>query len=737
MIHLAPLIRDLALILAAAGITTLVFKKLRQPVVLGYIIAGILVGPHFSIFPTVTDLPNIQTWAEIGVIFLLFGLGLEFSFKKLAKVGGASTITALTEVIGMLVIGFIAGQFLGWSKMDSLFLGGILSISSTTIIIRAFEEFGVKNQKFAGLVFGVLIVQDVVAILLLVLLSSVSISQQFEGAEMLSSAVKLGFFLVIWFLAGIFFIPTFLRRVQKLMSEETILIVSLSLCLVMVLLAAEAGFSPALGAFIMGSILAETTYVDKIERITKSVKDLFGAIFFVSVGMLLDPQVLIQYGKPILILTIITIGGKTLTSILGALISGQTLKHSVQSGLSLSPIGEFSFIIATLGLTLGVTSDFLYPIAVAVSALTTFATPYMIRYSTPIFEFVQRLLPAKVNEALVRYSSSAQTVSAVSDWKKLVRSFVTHIGINVIIILAIFLLFSKFISKIIYTRVAPGKIGVIITIGLMLLCVAPFLWALVGKRISHGIYSKLWQNNKHRGPILALEGTRYVIGLSLLGFLLNEYFTAGVAITIPIISIVILMGSFSNKLQQLYDLMEKRFLRNLNEKEINESKKNPTIAPWDAHIARYSVLPHSDCVGKTLLEIGVREKYGVTIALIERGDLKIKAPDGNQIVYPYDRLSVIGTDDQLNKFKDIVEPAERILPMDNELFLLQHIQIDKNSKLVDQSIKSIALRGKAKAVIVGVERKGERILNPAASFVFHEGDIVWIAGDQNVLEKLR
>lgn len=737
MIHLPPLIRDLALILGAAGFTTLIFKKLKQPVVLGYIIAGVLVGPHFSVFPTITDLPNVQIWAEIGVIFLLFGLGLEFSFKKLFKVGGAATITAVVEIIGMMGIGYLVGKMFGWSEMDSLFLGAILSISSTTIIIRAFEELGVKNQKFATLVFGALIVEDLAAILLMVLLTTVSISRQFEGMEMVGSVTKLTFFLVLWFLGGIFLIPSFLRRIQKHMSGETILIVSISLCLAMVLLATEAGFSPALGAFIMGSILAETTYIEKIEHIFQPVKDLFGAIFFVSVGMLIDPKILSEYAGPVMIITAVTIVGKVLTTGGGALLSGQTLKHSVQTGLSLTQIGEFSFIIATLGVSLKVTSDFLYPIAVAVSAITTFTTPYMIKYSIPIYEFINGRLPKKINDSLVRYSSSAQTAGAVSNWKNLVRSFAIHISLNVILILAIFLLFSKFVSKIIYSKVASGATGVAITLVLELVAVAPFIWALVGKKIKYGVSSKLWKNNILRGPIIALETVRHVVGLMLLGFLLSQYFSTTVAIAIPLVIIVALIAIFSTKLQAFYDSLEQRFLLNLNEKEIQENTKNPVIAPWDAHIATYIVLPHADCVGKNLLEIGVREKYGVTIALIERGSLKIKAPDGTEKLYPFDKLSVIGTDDQLNAFKDVVEPSISALPIDDGLFSLQQIHLDKDSNLINQSIRTLGIRGKAKALIVGVERSGERILNPEASFIFQEGDVVWVAGDQNVLEKLR
>lgn len=340
MTHLPVLIADLGLILAAGGITTIIFKKIKQPLVLGYIIAGLLVGPHFKFTPTVSDGANITIWAEIGVIFLLFSLGLEFSFKKLVKVGGSSSITALVEIIGMCLIGYFAGQLMGWKTMDSIFLGAVLSVSSTTIIIRAFDELGVKHKKFANLVFGALIVEDLAAILIMVLLTTVAVSQQFEGAEMVVSILKLSFFLILWFLGGIFIIPSFLKLTKKLMNDETLLVVSLALCLVMVILAVKVGFSPALGAFIMGSILAETPQAEKIEHLTKSVKDLFGAVFFVSVGMLIDPKILLAYWQPLLIITGITIVGKLITTGSGALLSGQPLKTSVQTGLSLTQIGR-------------------------------------------------------------------------------------------------------------------------------------------------------------------------------------------------------------------------------------------------------------------------------------------------------------------------------------------------------------------------------------------------------------
>ncbi|MBO9660288.1 MAG: cation:proton antiporter, partial [Chitinophagaceae bacterium] len=502
MIHLPHLISDLGLILGAAAIVTIIFKWLKQPLVLGYLIAGFLVGPHFSVFPTVVETENIKVWAEIGVIFLLFSLGLEFSFKKLLKVGTPASVTALVEVVFMLMIGYVAGSLMGWSRMDSIFLGGVLSISSTTIIIRAFEELGVKGHKFASLVFGILIVEDLVAIVLLVLLSTLAVSAQFAGMEMLMSVAKLVFFLVLWFVSGIFFLPTFLRKTKKFMNDEMLLITSLSLCILMVWLATKVGFSPALGAFIMGSILAETVYAEKIEHLVKSVKDLFGAVFFISVGMLFDPQMLAKYALPVVLITVVTIIGKSLSTTAGALISGQPLKSSVQAGMSLSQIGEFSFIIATLGLTLKVTSDFLYPIAVAVSAITTFTTPYMIKVSEPLYEWLQKRLPGSWTSAIHRYSSRSQSISNSTDWQVYVRSGMVSTVLVSIIITAIVMLSSHYLLPYTRTRLGDNTWTTVIGAICTLLFMAPFLWSLAIRQHRKDLVEKFMTQNKYRTGML-------------------------------------------------------------------------------------------------------------------------------------------------------------------------------------------------------------------------------------------
>lgn len=737
MSHLPVLIIDLALILAAAGVTTLLFKKIKQPLVLGYILAGLLVGPHVKFVPTVTDNESIHIWAEIGVIFLLFSLGLEFSFKKLVKVGGSASVTAVVEVVSMLLIGFVAGLAMGWSTMDSIFLGGILSVSSTTIIIRAFEELNVKHKKFAGLVFGVLIVEDLVAILLLVLLSTLAVSQQFAGVEMLTSILKLCFFLVLWFIAGIFLIPTFLKKTRKLMNDETMLIVAIALCLLMVLIAVKVGFSAALGAFIMGSILAETTQAEHIEHLTKSVKDLFAAIFFVSVGMLIDPSILIDYAVPILIITLATVFGKFLSSGLGALISGQPLKTAVQTGMSLAQIGEFSFIIATLGLSLKVTSDFLYPIAVAVSAITTFTTPYLIKASEPFYRFLERTLPNKWVAGIQRYSSSTAGITTLSDWKVLLRAYTTNTVIHTVILIALVFFGSKYIQPFITAHIINGDRGIIISLILTLILMAPFLWALSIRRMQRNAYSHLWLNKKYtRGPLIALEVLRIGLGTFFVAFLIFQFYDTFVATLIAMAIIVAGIFVFSRKLQSFYDRLENRFLGNLNARQAQHA---PEILPWDTHLTELIVSPDSVLVGQTLVDLAVREKYGINIALIERGKRMIPTPSRDERLYPHDKVLIIGSDDQLATVKPLFEgqgDANEEYDFPKNEMTLQKVVINSQSPIYNQSIRDSGIREKSQGLVVGIERKGIRILNPDSNLVFENEDIVWIVGNHKKIPEL-
>lgn len=731
--HLQPLISDLGLILMTAGIAVLIFRKLKQPLVLGYLIAGFLAGNHFDFFPSVKDTHSVEVWAEIGVIFLLFSLGLEFSFKKLVKVGGTASITAITQIATMVALGFFVGQLMGWKKMDSIFLGVILSISSTTIILKAFDELGVKAQKFAGNVIGALIVQDIIAILMMVLLSTIAVSQQVSGSELLQSVLKLVFFLTIWFVGGIFFIPTLLKKAKHLLTDEMLLIISLALCLVMVTLAANVGFSPALGAFIMGSIIAETTQAEHIEHLVKPVKDLFGAVFFVSVGMLINPDTLVDYAIPVVILTLVTIFGQSISATIGSLLSGQPLKQSVQAGVSLSQIGEFSFIIATLGMTLGVTSDFLYPTVVAVSAVTTFTTPYMVKLGTPLSIFLEKRLPRKWIKAIADYSANTEAIKTLSTWQIALRAYIFQIVFHSIIIVALILLSTRYILPL----VEGSKFGHVLAALITLIIVSPFLWALSLRRIATKEVSELFENRKSRGPLLLLIFLRMGLGLFFIGFILNNFFSPGIALIALVIAIVAYL-LFPRQLHARYHRIEQHFLSNLNDRELAKEKHlRRDLTPWDGHMATFDVAAASNLAGKTLEELKMREKIGINIAFIKRGEITINVPSRNERLFPSDEICVIGTDSQVKKFKKFldqneIEPPENTTETD---IVLQHLEL-KNESFIGKSIRESQIREKTNGLVVGIERNGRRMLNPESHLVLEQGDILWVVGDKKLLASL-
>lgn len=750
--HLPKLIEDLALILIVAAITTLLFRRIKQPLVLGYIIAGFLVGPHLSITPTVVDTTNVETLAEIGVIFLLFSLGLEFSFKKLVRVGGSASVTGLVEIAFITFSGYFLGQWMDWSVMDSLFLGGMLASSSTTIIIKAFDELGVKTQQFARVVFGVLVVEDIVVILLMVLLSTVAVTKQFEGAEMLFTVAKLLFFLLLWFIAGIFLLPTFLRKAKSLLDDETLLILAIGLCLGMVVIARQFGFSAELGAFIMGSILAETTKAEKVEHLIKPVKDLFGAVFFVSVGMLIDPVAIMDNRWPVLWVTLLILFGRFFSSTLGALLSGQPLKQSIQVGMSLAQIGEFAFIVASLGLALGVTSDFLFPVAVGASVITTFTTPYRIKYSADLYDFIVRILPPKWVILLSNYSSSTQHIQAESSWKTVLKSYANIVITNGIILLALMLLSINFLLPL-----SGGAIGDPIIRGIIVLLVSfgaasPFLWALMAKRPNNLEYKELWIDKKYsRGPLLVIEISRVIVGLLIITFWVNRLFSATVAIIIAVPIILITLSIFSQRIQKFYQRLERRFLSNLNERELAEEENSHSekilrkhfrpeseLSPWEAHMVDLQVNQNAEYIGKTLEELAWREQYGINIAYIKRGDKIIYAPSRYNKLLPFDNVGIIGTDEQMQQFKPVFDATEALDANETDIsdIIVQKLVVDEHNKLKGLTVRDSGIRERTNGLIIGIERNKERILNPNSNTVFEWGDIVWIVGERKKIQKL-
>lgn len=743
MEHLPKLIEDLALILLVGAVVTLLFKWIRQPLVLGYIIAGFCVGPHLLLIPTVVDTENVKTLAHIGIIFLLFSLGLEFNFKKLMHIGTRASVTALVEIVFITLTGFILGKLMGWSTIDSIFLGGMLASSSTTIIMKAFDDLGMKNKQYTHVVFGILIVEDIVVILLLVLLPTIALAQNFAGAELLLTVLKLLFFLIIMVVAGIFLLPNFLKKARKLINDETLLILSVGLCLGMVVLATRVGFSAELGAFIMGFILAESTSAQKVEHVIKPVKDLFAAVFFVSIGMMIDPAIIMKYGWAVVAVTLLTILGKLISTIAGALLSGQSLKQSVQVGTSMAQIGEFAFIVATLGLSLGVISNFLFPVAVGASAITTFTTPYMIKYSEKFFMLLVKVLPEKWLTSLHNYSLRTKSIQKEREWKAIVKSYVTLIFTNGIILVTLVLIsikfFIPFLQGVFKSSIISNLIGLTVT----LIIISPFLWGVIVKRPNDNA-------NYSHSPFLVMEILRIFIGLFFIVFFVDRLFSAWVALLVIVPLILIALIVFSTHISNFYKRLEKRFLFNLYSNNEEDKPEEATTkmqeqltsyldsSPWDVHIIELEVASYAACVGKTLEELSWREKYGINIAYIKRGDELIYAPTRTSKLFPFDKVGIIATDEQMEIFHSEFETSDEISYIEDSIddIIIQNIQVDEHSKLHGLSIKESGVREITNGLIIGIERNNERILNPVSSTIFELGDIVWIAGKKNKVQKL-
>lgn len=741
MHHLPPMIYDLAVILAAAAISTLIFSRFKQPIVLGYLIAGFAVGPNFSLFPTVVDTKGVALWAEIGVIFLLFGLGLEFSFKKLAKVGKSASISAGFEVITMMGVGYAVGRAFGWTSMDSLFLGAILAMSSTTIIIRAFDEAGLKGKGFVNLVFGILIVEDLIAIILMVFLAAVSLPGNFSGSNLIFLTARLFFFLLIWFLVGIYVLPTLLKYIRKFLSNEIMLVVSIGLCFFMVVLADKAGFSSALGAFIMGSILAETQEGERIEHLILPVKDLFAAVFFVSVGMLIDPTILRENFGVVILIVMLTIFGKLFGSGFGAILSGRSLKQSVQAGMSLAQIGEFSFIIATLGMTLKVTSDFLYPIVIAVSAVTTFTTPYMIKYSEPIYDWVEKRIPNRILESFKNYELAMNTNSKESALGLLWRIYGLAALMNSVVVIAIALAGGRYLLPLLFSNFGNEPwIKITASLITLILC-SPFLLAIMIKTPKKLSIEEIQTLARLRSLQVGVVIMRILLGLGLTSFLVRQFSSTRFAFAFLLLTACLIIFALQKILKPFYTAVEKHFLANLNGKELAQMEKMermPELAPWNATLANFVLSSDSAVAGLTLEESHFRSNTGATIAMIDRGMRRIFAPSSKERLLPNDHLFLIGTEDQLSIAQTIIEARDvEATPSHDHLFSLDSIAISEASVYANKTIREIGTGEGFGGLIVGIERQAQRILNPESFVQILSGDLIWVFGHRERIKQLK
>ena len=752
MSELPSLVKDLALILVVAGIVTLVFKRLKQPLVLGYIVAGFLVSPHMPYLMSVVDKADIQTWADIGVIFLLFSLGLDFSVKKILRTGAAPVIAACTIIFCMMALGVIVGYGFGWKEMDCIFLGGMLAMSSTTIIYKAFSDMGLTQKGFASTVMSVLILEDILAIVMMVMLSTLASGASPDGVQVVGSILKIGFFLVLWFVVGLFVIPLFLRSVRKILNNETLLVVALGLCCLMAVVSTQVGFSAAFGAFVMGSILAETVEADKITRLVDPVKNLFGAVFFVSVGMLVNPKILAGYAVPILLLVLAILAGQAVFGTLGYLLGGQTLKNAMRCGFSMAQVGEFAFIIASLGLSLHVISDFLYPVVVAVSVITTFLTPYMIRAAEPCYDIVIRFLPKRWVRRLTHIQTGASPGNTAADslWKVLARKML----INTLV----YGILSSAVIAIMFSTVLPvcrlfsvewtGShwAGNAVCGFLTVAFVSPFLRSIVMKQNHSEAFKALWTGRRiNRLPLIATILARVVIAVSFIFYICNYLTRFQNALMIAIAVGILVLMILSRRLKKRSITLERLFIQNLRSRDIKaqlQGKKKPLFADHlidrDIHIANLELPDDSLWAGRTLRSLQLRNRFGVHVSSILRGTHRMNIPNGNTILFPGDKLQAIGDDEQLTLFSHAMK-AE-LQPEDTDIekheMKLRCFTVSKTSPFIGKTLRDSGIRDKYNCMVVGVDEGQKNLTLITPSRCLQAGDVLWVVGEQGDLDRI-
>ena len=752
MSELPELVQDLALILVVAGFVTLIFKKLKQPLVLGYIVAGFLVSPHMPYTMSVVDQGDIQTWADIGVIFLLFSLGLDFSIKKILKMGASPIIAACTIIFSMMVLGIIVGHSFGWKEMDCIFLGGMVAMSSTTIIYKAFSDMGLTQQGFASTVMSVLILEDILAIVMMVMLSTVASGNSPDGVQLLGSIMKIGFFLVLWFVVGLFAIPLFLRSVRKILNSETLLIVSLGFCCLMAVISTQVGFSAAFGAFVMGSILAETVEADKIIRLVDPVKNLFGAIFFVSVGMLVKPDVIVQYAIPILLLVITILVGQALFGTLGYLLGGQTLKNAMRCGFSMAQVGEFAFIIATLGKSLGVISEFLYPVVVAVSVITTFLTPYMIRAAEPCYNVLVKHLPKRWVRRLthIQTNNAGESASTNNLWKVLMKKMIFNTLIYGILSAAVIaIMFSAALPicrNLSIKWTGSHWIGNAVCGFLTILFIAPFLRSIVMKQNHSEAFKALWTDRRiNRLPLTATILARVLIALSFIFYICNYLTRFKNALMIAVAVGLLILMLLSRWLKKRSITLERLFIQNLQSRDIEaqkQGKKKPLFADHlidrDIHIANLELPDDSLWAGKTLYSLKLRNRFGVHISSILRGSKHINIPNGGTILFPGDKLQAIGNDEQLTKLSKAMkaELQPTITDIEKHEMKLRSFTISKTSPFIGKNLKDSGIRDEYSCMVVGVDEGQKNLTLITPSRCLQAGDVLWVVGEEKDLERI-
>lgn len=745
MSELPHLIKDLALILVVAGIVTIIFKRLKQPLVLGYVVAGFLVGPNMPYTMSVVDIADIHTWADIGVMFLLFSLGLDFSFKKILKMGSSPIIATCAIVFCMMALGMIVAHSFGWGRMDCIFLGGMLVMSSTTIIYKAFDDLGLRQQRFASMVMSVLILEDMLAIVMMVMLSALASGANLDGGQMVGSVVRIGFFLVLWFVVGIFAIPWLLRSSRTLINNETLLIIALGLCCAMAVVSTKVGFSSAFGAFVMGSILAETVEAEKIIKLVEPVKNLFGAVFFVSVGMLVDPKILVDYSVPIMVLVLTILVGQAVFGSFGFLISGQSLKSAMQCGFSMAQIGEFSFIIASLGLSLGVIGNFLYPVVVAVSVITTFLTPYMIRLSTPAYNRLEKRLPKNIIHMLNELAISHPSAAPHGNWRSLVVQLTKIVVIYSILSIAVIALMFT-VALVPLRQMLPHWWANAVCGLATVLFISPFLRAMVMKKNHSEEFKQLWNESRmNHAALIATIVVRFIIAMMFVFYICNYLTRFTNAVMIVIAVVVVMLMVLSRRLKRRSIRMERMFLLNLRSRDIKAQvygHKRPLYAGHlldrDIHISDFDVPEDSLWAGKTLEELQLRSKFGVNVSSILRGRQRINIPSGDDRIYPCDKIQVIGSDEQLTALSKALK--NNLHPEDPNIekreMKLRQLVISEDGQFFGKTLSECGIRDIYDCMVVGMEEGEENLSMLAPNQRFYKDDTIWVVGEKENLERL-
>lgn len=747
--HVPQLIIDLAIMLMTAAVVTISFRKLRLPTILGYIVAGFLIGPNFPYFVEAASAESIETWSEIGVIIILFHIGLEFDFHKLADLGSTAVISAAVKMGGVMFVGYAFGRLLGMSTMNCVFLGAMLSISSTVVIQKCFEEMGLSNKKFSKLVMGSLVVEDVIAVFMMVILTTMSVSKG-GAADTATHLFLMVCYLIIWLILGIYFVPTILNRSMALMSRETLTLLSIGFCFLMALLARHLGFSMELGAFLAGSFFAGTVHVHKIETVTSGIKDMFGAVFFLSVGMMVDPAVISEKWTSILPIAAIAVAAKLVFAAIGVLLSGQDADTAIRAGTSLAPIGEFSFIIANLGISLGVMDADLYPIIVAASILTIIATPVLIRQTDNILKLLGRIIPERIKRRIRSYTSDDQSVQEhTSEWMVVFRDYFSKFAIYG----SIMLVAALAGCRVLYPKLA-GTLGsrnaAFVATALIYLVLIIFARPFLGRR--NGAFTKLWvERLANRTPLVAMIMLKIAALVFIALIPLIDLFRLKNPLLFLLIPLILYIIGRLDFIATYYLQLETRFLANLNQKTAEERTGASDLScgiDEDYSITSW-VVPHgANYSNKSILDLGWGKTMDVYVVKIRRGDKRISMPPARTVLREGDKVYTIGEKQQLETFISTIKPekveviktlkefmANPYHDRGNELACAA-IRVRGSESYVGKPLRKSGINARVHCMILGIEREGYVTRVPDPNMLIAAGDILWIIGTKDNLSRI-